>query len=73
MTIPSTLAGHIRHCFPNGAQTDALIRLAEAVDKLNERCACVNTIELGDAVEVIPPVDVPQSPLVFEELGELED
>jgi hypothetical protein len=51
MTIPASLVAHVKHVYQSSPQRDVLLRIAEAVEKLNERCACVNTVQL-DALEV---------------------
>lgn len=48
MSIPAKLSDHVKHVFVSSAQRDVLIRIAEAVELLNERCACVNTITVSE-------------------------
>jgi len=52
MTTPAGLAAHVKHVFESSRQREVLVRMAEAIELLNERCACANTIE------AVPPFSV---------------
>jgi len=44
MSTPAGLAAHVKHVFESSRQREVLVRMAEAIELLNERCACVNLL-----------------------------
>lgn len=56
MTTPANLAAHVKHVFESSRQREVLVRMAEAIELLNERCACVNLVP-AQLVELTPDDD----------------